>query len=215
MIRPRLVIPIHWGTLFPFGLRRLRPPVSDGAAAREFARQVGRLAPDVEVRVLDPAPRPRWRENEQRRLDRPGGLGRAPRHSALTSDRLVLLGSRRRAARNRRAELRRSPDDHRPGRGAQRGVVAALDPAASPAHRPHFRARLAGPETRRSSRSRSSSSTARAPDFLGAILVAFHALGRPDAARPRAQHRRRRETAVSFADERGRSATPTAPTYPA
>ena len=53
MIRPRLVIPIHWGTLFPFGLRRLRPHFLTEPPL-EFARQVSRLAPDVEVRVLEP-----------------------------------------------------------------------------------------------------------------------------------------------------------------
>jgi L-ascorbate metabolism protein UlaG (beta-lactamase superfamily) len=52
-LHPRVVVPIHWGTFFPAGLARLRgsalvePP-------KEFAKQAGRLAPGVEVRVLAP-----------------------------------------------------------------------------------------------------------------------------------------------------------------
>ena len=53
LLSPRLVVPIHWGTLFPAGLERLRgqalvdPP-------RDFARHVAQLAPGVGVRVLEP-----------------------------------------------------------------------------------------------------------------------------------------------------------------
>jgi L-ascorbate metabolism protein UlaG (beta-lactamase superfamily) len=51
-IRPRVAIPIHWGTLARPGRR----PASDAITrpAREFAEAMGRLAPDVEVRVLSP-----------------------------------------------------------------------------------------------------------------------------------------------------------------
>jgi L-ascorbate metabolism protein UlaG (beta-lactamase superfamily) len=53
MLRPRLAVPIHWGTLYPLGLRRLRPePLSEPPL--EFARLAERLAPEVEVRVLQP-----------------------------------------------------------------------------------------------------------------------------------------------------------------
>jgi L-ascorbate metabolism protein UlaG (beta-lactamase superfamily) len=55
LLRPRLAIPIHWGTLFPFALDRLRGKgglLSD--PPREFAREAARLAPEVEVRVLQP-----------------------------------------------------------------------------------------------------------------------------------------------------------------
>jgi L-ascorbate metabolism protein UlaG (beta-lactamase superfamily) len=52
-ISPRLAVPIHWGTLYPFGLRRLR-----GNPFRlpgdEFAARVRELAPHVETRVLSP-----------------------------------------------------------------------------------------------------------------------------------------------------------------
>jgi L-ascorbate metabolism protein UlaG (beta-lactamase superfamily) len=52
-LRPRLAVPIHWGTFYPAGLRRLRPePLTD--PPHEFARLAGELAPEVEVRVLEP-----------------------------------------------------------------------------------------------------------------------------------------------------------------
>ena len=53
LLRPRIAVPIHWGTLAPIGLGRVRkdwlhqPP-------REFARHAARLAPTVEVRLLEP-----------------------------------------------------------------------------------------------------------------------------------------------------------------
>lgn len=52
-ISPRLAVPIHWGTLYPFGLDRLkgdrlRQP------GREFAERLHELAPHVEARVLSP-----------------------------------------------------------------------------------------------------------------------------------------------------------------
>jgi L-ascorbate metabolism protein UlaG (beta-lactamase superfamily) len=55
LLRPRLAIPIHWGTLFPFALDLLRgkaPLLSD--PPHEFAREAARLAPEVDVRVLQP-----------------------------------------------------------------------------------------------------------------------------------------------------------------
>lgn len=53
MIQPRVAVPIHWGSFYPFGLRLLRPePLRE--PPRVFARVAARLAPDVEVRVLEP-----------------------------------------------------------------------------------------------------------------------------------------------------------------
>lgn len=53
MIRPRVAVPIHWGTFFPLGLRLLRPgPLTD--PPHELARLAAEVAPDVEVRVLPP-----------------------------------------------------------------------------------------------------------------------------------------------------------------
>ena len=52
-IRPRLAIPIHWGTLYPFVLARFWPhPLGD--PPREFAREAARIAPATEVRILTP-----------------------------------------------------------------------------------------------------------------------------------------------------------------
>jgi L-ascorbate metabolism protein UlaG (beta-lactamase superfamily) len=51
LMRPRVAVPIHWGTLHPLTRARgnwfTEPP-------REFATQVAELAPDVDVRVLSP-----------------------------------------------------------------------------------------------------------------------------------------------------------------
>jgi L-ascorbate metabolism protein UlaG (beta-lactamase superfamily) len=52
-LRPRVAVPIHWGTLFPVGLARTKgralidPP-------HEFARHLAQLAPEVQVRLLAP-----------------------------------------------------------------------------------------------------------------------------------------------------------------
>jgi L-ascorbate metabolism protein UlaG (beta-lactamase superfamily) len=47
LLRPKVAVPVHWGTFrAPFG------PRLDDRAAREFAAAAARLAPDVEVRVL-------------------------------------------------------------------------------------------------------------------------------------------------------------------
>jgi L-ascorbate metabolism protein UlaG (beta-lactamase superfamily) len=52
-VRPRLAVPIHWGTFYPVGLRRFRPgPLTEPAL--EFARHARELAPEVEVRIVDP-----------------------------------------------------------------------------------------------------------------------------------------------------------------
>jgi L-ascorbate metabolism protein UlaG (beta-lactamase superfamily) len=53
LLRPRIAVPIHWGTYHPIGLRRTvpdylrRPP-------DEFRRLAAERAPEVEVRVLQP-----------------------------------------------------------------------------------------------------------------------------------------------------------------
>ena len=52
-LKPRVAVPIHWGTFFPTGMKRVRPDrLSD--PPHEFAGYVGELAPEVEVRVLEP-----------------------------------------------------------------------------------------------------------------------------------------------------------------
>jgi L-ascorbate metabolism protein UlaG (beta-lactamase superfamily) len=53
LLSPRAVVPIHWGTLYPLGLARLRPgPLH--TPAREFATWMRELAPQTELRVLAP-----------------------------------------------------------------------------------------------------------------------------------------------------------------
>jgi L-ascorbate metabolism protein UlaG (beta-lactamase superfamily) len=51
LLRPQTAVPIHWGTLHPRGRRRGAwfhgPP-------HEFAARVAELAPDVDVRILEP-----------------------------------------------------------------------------------------------------------------------------------------------------------------
>jgi L-ascorbate metabolism protein UlaG (beta-lactamase superfamily) len=52
-IRPRIAVPIHWGTLFPIGRARKHGHLLHDPP-REFAAQVAELAPEVDVRVLSP-----------------------------------------------------------------------------------------------------------------------------------------------------------------
>jgi L-ascorbate metabolism protein UlaG (beta-lactamase superfamily) len=49
LVRPRIAIPIHWGTYAPW-----RPSSGDDLPAREFAEAAATIAPDVVVRVLRP-----------------------------------------------------------------------------------------------------------------------------------------------------------------
>jgi L-ascorbate metabolism protein UlaG (beta-lactamase superfamily) len=52
-LTPRLAVPIHWGTFYPLGLRRLRPrPLTDPPL--EFSRFAAELAPESRVYVLAP-----------------------------------------------------------------------------------------------------------------------------------------------------------------
>lgn len=53
LLSPKAVVPIHWGTLYPLGLARLRPePLR--SPPRELARWMRELAPQSELRVLAP-----------------------------------------------------------------------------------------------------------------------------------------------------------------
>jgi L-ascorbate metabolism protein UlaG (beta-lactamase superfamily) len=53
LLRPKLVVPIHWGSLVPVGMHLrewsylTRPP-------RSFAELARQARPDVEVRILEP-----------------------------------------------------------------------------------------------------------------------------------------------------------------
>jgi L-ascorbate metabolism protein UlaG (beta-lactamase superfamily) len=48
LLKPRLAVPIHWGTFSP--LNRVAP----GDPPEAFLRHAAELAPEVEVRILDP-----------------------------------------------------------------------------------------------------------------------------------------------------------------
>jgi L-ascorbate metabolism protein UlaG (beta-lactamase superfamily) len=53
LIRPRLAVPVHWGTLWTSGLRQVRRDLFDRPGP-QFAELARELAPDVEVAVLTP-----------------------------------------------------------------------------------------------------------------------------------------------------------------
>jgi len=53
LLSPRLVVPIHWGTLYPIGLARFRPDQLRLPGER-FAAFMRELAPHVGTRVLSP-----------------------------------------------------------------------------------------------------------------------------------------------------------------
>lgn len=53
LIRPRVAIPVHWGTFVRIALARRHRERLSGAPHR-FADQVATLAPEVEVRILQP-----------------------------------------------------------------------------------------------------------------------------------------------------------------
>jgi L-ascorbate metabolism protein UlaG (beta-lactamase superfamily) len=50
LLRPRLAVPIHWGTYTPIGAPKLWPWMTD--VGHRFASEAARAAPEVEVRVL-------------------------------------------------------------------------------------------------------------------------------------------------------------------
>lgn len=53
LLRPKVVMPIHWGTLYPVAAKRWRPrPLLEPPHA--FARVAAQMAPDVDVRVVPP-----------------------------------------------------------------------------------------------------------------------------------------------------------------
>jgi L-ascorbate metabolism protein UlaG (beta-lactamase superfamily) len=53
LLKPRLAVPVHWGTLAPVGARWLWPWLFD-APGRRFEEAARRAAPEVDVRVLRP-----------------------------------------------------------------------------------------------------------------------------------------------------------------
>jgi L-ascorbate metabolism protein UlaG (beta-lactamase superfamily) len=53
LLRPRMAVPIHWGTYAPPGMLSLWR-VDPTQPPRAFARHAGHLAPDVRVKILQP-----------------------------------------------------------------------------------------------------------------------------------------------------------------
>jgi L-ascorbate metabolism protein UlaG (beta-lactamase superfamily) len=53
LLAPRLAIPIHWGTLYPLAMHRITPTFLT-QPPQLFAQFMLRMAPQVEVRVLQP-----------------------------------------------------------------------------------------------------------------------------------------------------------------
>jgi L-ascorbate metabolism protein UlaG (beta-lactamase superfamily) len=52
LLRPRLAVPVHWGTYAPLGFGRLQTAMLTEPVT-EFRRHAAELAPEVEVRVLN------------------------------------------------------------------------------------------------------------------------------------------------------------------
>jgi L-ascorbate metabolism protein UlaG (beta-lactamase superfamily) len=53
LLKPKLAIPIHWGTYLPTGMAWLKPAFHS-QPPRIFAEQAGKSAPEVEIRILKP-----------------------------------------------------------------------------------------------------------------------------------------------------------------
>ncbi len=53
LLRPRVAIPIHWGTMAPLGLAWMKPPFLT-RPPHDFARFAVQLAPKVKVQILTP-----------------------------------------------------------------------------------------------------------------------------------------------------------------
>ena len=54
LLRPRIGVPIHWGTYAPLHRGLRRPPAFLADPRKAFVRAAAEQAPDVEVRVLAP-----------------------------------------------------------------------------------------------------------------------------------------------------------------
>ena len=52
LLRPRVAVPIHWGTYYPVQATRCKAPAFLREPVWEFERHAAELAPEVDVRVL-------------------------------------------------------------------------------------------------------------------------------------------------------------------
>jgi L-ascorbate metabolism protein UlaG (beta-lactamase superfamily) len=53
LLRPRIAVPIHWGTYYPVQATRRKPPAFLSEPVDAFRRAAAELAPGVDVRVLE------------------------------------------------------------------------------------------------------------------------------------------------------------------
>jgi L-ascorbate metabolism protein UlaG (beta-lactamase superfamily) len=53
MLQPRVAVPIHWGTYLPLGMAWMKPTFLTRPPA-DFQTAANRIAPEVEVRILEP-----------------------------------------------------------------------------------------------------------------------------------------------------------------
>ena len=75
LLRPRIAVAIHWGTLWPFGMGRIRRDRFE-EPARRFIAEAARLAPSVSVPLLDPGDQ----------LEIPARAGRGQASARLDAD---------------------------------------------------------------------------------------------------------------------------------
>jgi L-ascorbate metabolism protein UlaG (beta-lactamase superfamily) len=52
LLKPRVCVPIHWGTFRP--IYRRKPYESDTTAPQRFAEEARKYVPGVEIRILSP-----------------------------------------------------------------------------------------------------------------------------------------------------------------
>jgi L-ascorbate metabolism protein UlaG (beta-lactamase superfamily) len=57
LLRPRVAVPIHWGTYHPLHHGWRREPEFLSEPAETFVREAASIAPEVEVRILKPGER--------------------------------------------------------------------------------------------------------------------------------------------------------------
>ena len=67
-VHARVAIPVHYGTMWPTGLRAHRHPAFL-TPGRHFAEEAARIAPLLDVRVLDPGTSLRWEPPQRRSGD--------------------------------------------------------------------------------------------------------------------------------------------------